>query len=140
MKKITGFYPRVQVDPSGCAAVDQAGAVLLTDTVRTSGLDVGLSASLAGWRKPTATHDPAKIIIDLAVSLALGGDCLADIAVLRAKPGLFSPVASDATASRIIDVLAGDPSAAPAAERRRSRAGAGSGVAAGRRPSARARH
>ena len=26
-------------------------------------------------------HDPAKVLLDLAVTLALGGDCLADIAV-----------------------------------------------------------
>ena len=55
------------------------------------------------WRKPTAVHDPAKIIMDLAVTLALGGDCLADIAVLRAEPGLFGRVASDPTVSRTID-------------------------------------
>jgi hypothetical protein len=30
-----------------------------------------------------AVHDPGKIAADLAAALALGGDCLADIAVLR---------------------------------------------------------
>ena len=40
--------------------------------------------------------------------MALGGDCLADIAVLRAEPELFGPVASDPTVSRLIDALAGD--------------------------------
>ena len=40
--------------------------------------------------------------------LGLGGDCLADIAVLRGEPGVFGPVASDPTASRTIDALAGD--------------------------------
>lgn len=29
--------------------------------------------------------------------MALGGDCLADIALLRSEPGLYGPVASDAT-------------------------------------------
>ena len=33
-----------------------------------------------------AVHDPGKVITDLALSLALGGDCVADIAVLRAEP------------------------------------------------------
>jgi Transposase DDE domain group 1 len=51
-------------------------------------------------------------VLDLAVTLALGGDCLADIAVLRAEPGLFGPVASDPTVSRAIDRLAEDPVAA----------------------------
>jgi len=33
---------------------------------------------LAPWRKPLAVGDPAKILLDVAVGLALGGDCLAD--------------------------------------------------------------
>jgi hypothetical protein len=39
-------------------------------------------------------HDPAKVVLDLAVTLALGGDCLADIALLRSSPGVFGLVAS----------------------------------------------
>jgi len=35
-----------------------------------------------------------KIVADLAVAVALGGDCLADAAMLRAEPALFGPVAS----------------------------------------------
>ena len=50
------------------------------------GLDRALSAGLARWRKPLAVHDPAKVLTDLAIALALGGDCLADIALLRAEP------------------------------------------------------
>jgi len=112
VKKSTGFYPRLRVDTSAVSAVGQAGGVLLTETVRSSGLDAGLSAALARWRKPTAVHDPAKIVLDLAVSLALGGDCLADIAVLRTEPGVFGRVASDPTVSRTIDALAADAPAA----------------------------
>src|SRR5437773_9973767 len=76
--------------------------------MRASGLDRWLSAALARWRRPTAIHDPAKVICDLAVALALGGDCLADIALLRAEPGVFGLVASDPTVSRTIDTLAAD--------------------------------
>jgi hypothetical protein len=42
-------------------------------------------------------HDPGKIVCDLAVAVAPGGDCLAVIAVLRAEPGVFGLVASDPT-------------------------------------------
>lgn len=87
----------------------------MTEAVRASGLDTALSTSLAPWRKPLAVHDPAKVVLDLALSLAVGGDCLADVAVLRAEPGVFGAVASDPTVSRTIDVLAGDASAALAA-------------------------
>ncbi|MGS0626121.1 transposase, partial [Ralstonia sp. VS2407] len=47
----------------------------------------------------------------LALALALGGDCLADIALLRAEPGVYGRVASDPTVSRTIDVLAADTEA-----------------------------
>ena len=53
-------------------------------------------------------HDPAKVLLDLAVTLALGGDCLADIALLRSEPGVYGRVASDPTVSRTIDALAAD--------------------------------
>ncbi len=59
-----------------------------------------------------AVHDPAKVVLDLALTLATGGDCLADVAVLRAEPGVFGPVASDPTVSRTIDALAADAPAA----------------------------
>ena len=74
-----------------------------------------LSTALGRWRKPTAVHDPAKILLDVAVSLAVGGDCLADIAALREAPQVFGPVASDPTVSRLIDALAKDAPAALAA-------------------------
>jgi hypothetical protein len=83
--------------------------VLLTQTVRSAGLDVALSAALAPWRMPTAVHDPGKFITDLAVSLALGGDCLADVDVLRAEPDVFGLVASDPLISRTIAALAKEP-------------------------------
>jgi hypothetical protein len=61
---------------------------------------------LERWRKPRATHDPGKVVADLAVMPALGGDCLSDIAVLRAEPELFGPVPSDPTVSRLVTTLA----------------------------------
>ncbi len=103
-----GLYPRVHADTSGTGVVSQAGGVALVETARVAGLDRALSTALGRWRKPTARHDPGKVIADLAVTLALGGDCLADVALLRAEPGVFGAVASDPTVSRIIDALAAD--------------------------------
>nr|WP_232807397.1 IS1380 family transposase [Geodermatophilus chilensis] len=100
------------VDTADVPAVGQAGGVLLTDTVAAAGLDAALSAALAPWRKPLAVHDPAKVVLDLALTLALGGDCLADIGLLRAEPGVYGQVASDPTVSRTIDALAADAPAA----------------------------
>ncbi len=132
MKKSTGFYPRLVVDAHGGSAVGQAGGVLLTRAVRASGLDVALSAELARWRKPSAVHDPAKVLVDLAVTLALGGDTCSDIAVVRSEPAVFGRVASDATVSRTITALAGDVTRVlPAIDRARSTARARVWSAAG---------
>jgi hypothetical protein len=103
------------VDAAGSAVVSQAGGLLLTETIRTVGLDRALSLALSRWRRPLAVHDPAKVVCDLAVALGLGGDCLADIALLRAEPGVYGRVASDPTVSRTIDPLARDADRALAA-------------------------
>lgn len=108
MKDSTGLHPRLRVDGGGAGQVSQAGGVLLVETIRAVALDRELSAALAPWRRPQARHDPAKVLLDLAVSLALGGDCLADVAVLREQSEVFGPVASDPTVSRTIDALAAD--------------------------------
>lgn len=65
-----------------------------------------VSAAMAPWRKPRAVHDPGKNLLDLALAVATGGDCLADVGMLRAAPAVFGPVASDPTVSRLIDTLA----------------------------------
>jgi hypothetical protein len=67
-----------------------------------------LSQALRPWRSPRATHDPGKVLLDIAAAISLGGDCLADVAVVRAQPDLFGHVASDPTVSRLIAVLAED--------------------------------
>jgi hypothetical protein len=76
--------------------------------MRVTGLSRALSASLARWRAPRAVHDPGKVVADLAAAVALGGDCLADIAVLREQPQLAGPVASDPVVSRLVAALAAD--------------------------------
>jgi hypothetical protein len=106
VKKRIGSYPRVRTEGGGRGVVSQAGGVLLVETVRKTGLDRAISAALAPWRKPRAVHDPGKILLDVALAVALGGDCLADVGMLRAEPAVFGPVASDPTVSRLIDTLA----------------------------------
>ena len=106
MKHSIGSYPRVRVQDDGHQVVSQAGSVLLVETVRKTGLDQAISQALAPWRKPRAVHGPGKVLLDLALAVALGGDCLADVAMLRAEAAVFGPVASDPTVSRLIDTLA----------------------------------
>ena len=77
-------------------------------------------------------HDPGKIIADLAMTLALGGDCLADIAVLRAQPGLAGPVASDPVVSRLVSRAGRGRAAGAAGDPQSTRRGPGAGLGAGR--------
>jgi hypothetical protein len=106
--KNTARRPRLLVSADGKGLVSHAGGVLLTRTAVVTGLQEGLSAGLGRHRAPRAVHDPGKMITDLAVAVALGGDCLADVAVLRAHPALFGPVASDPVMSRLVTALAAD--------------------------------
>jgi hypothetical protein len=104
----TARRSKIMVSADGTGIVSQAGGLLLTQTLRATGLDRGLDAALEQWRQPRAVHSPGKIITDLAVAVALGGDCLADVAMLRAQPELFGPAASDPVVSRLVIRLAAD--------------------------------
>jgi hypothetical protein len=106
--QLTARSSKIMVSADGAGIVSQAGGLLLTQTLRATGLDRGLDAALERWRQPRAVHSPGKIITDLAVAVALGGDCLADVAMLRAQPELFGPSASDPVVSRLVTRLAGD--------------------------------
>ena len=105
----------VRVEAGRESLMSSAGAALLLQTAQVSGLAAGLSQGLSPWRPARSVHDPGKMVLDLAVAIALGGDRLADAAVLRAQPELFGSVASDPTISRLIDALADDPLGAIAA-------------------------
>src|SRR3954451_10413789 len=98
--------PWLSVIAGGESLVSHAGGVLLVETSRRSGLSRGLSRRLGPWRLPLATHDPGKIVADLAIAVAMGGDAAADVAELRAQPAVFGSVASDPTVSRLISRLA----------------------------------
>jgi Transposase DDE domain group 1 len=104
----TARRPKITVSADGTGLVSQAGMLLLAEAARATGLGQGLAQGLARWRAPRAVHDPGKILTDLIMTLALGGDCLADVAVLRAEPGLAGPVASDPVISRLVAALAAE--------------------------------
>ncbi|MQY30932.1 IS1380 family transposase IS1676 [Nocardia sp. RB56] len=108
MRKSSRWYPSLKVDGNGTGVVAQAGAVALARVAAKTGLDQALSQALAPWRTPLAVHDPGKIVLDLAMAVALGGDCAADIALLRNEPGVFGSVASGPTVSRLVTTLAAD--------------------------------
>lgn len=108
---------RVHVAAGSESLISSSGLSLLAQTASVSGLGEELSAGLSRWRRPGAVHDPGKILLDLVLSIAAGGDCLADVSLVRAQPELFGPVASDPTISRLVEVLGADPAAAVEAVR-----------------------
>ncbi|KIH98119.1 hypothetical protein LP52_15705 [Streptomonospora alba] len=54
----------MQPRADGTGTISQAGGLLLSETVRATGLDTALRTALARWRKPGAVHDPAKTCTD----------------------------------------------------------------------------
>jgi len=83
--------------------VAHAGARLLADLAEATGLTGALSEALAGSRVRGGGHDPGRVLADLAVMLADGGETISDLATLRDQPELFGKVASAATAWRALD-------------------------------------
>src|SRR5881394_3283270 len=112
----------VGVAPDGAGLVSHAGAALLAEIADRTGLTRELSGALAGLRERRGRHDPGRVIRDLAVMLADGGDCLSDLRAVRDQQPLFGQVASDATAFRVIDAIAADPQLLGALRAARARA------------------
>ena len=112
----------VEVTPDGEGLVSHAGAALLAEAADRLGLTRALSQGLAGMRERRGRHDPGRVVRDLAVMLADGGDCLADLRAVRDQQPLFGDVASDATAFRVIDAIAADPGLLDALRAARARA------------------
>lgn len=107
----------VVLDSGRESLVSSSGGVLLGRTIALSGQGRSLYAALSPWASSRATHDPGKVLLDVATAVALGGDCLADIAVVRAQPEVFGPMASDPTVWRLVAALAADVGSATAAIR-----------------------
>jgi Transposase DDE domain group 1 len=86
--------------------VSRAGSALVAQIADRLGLTRALSRGLAGLKQRRRGHDPGRVIRDLAVMLADGGECVCDLGAVRDQRALFGPVASDSTAFRVIDRIA----------------------------------
>jgi hypothetical protein len=97
--------PGLRVTADGRGVVSHAGTRLLADVAERSGLGGDLSGALASMVKRRRRHAPGDVLVDLAVMLADGGECVSDLKVLRNQPGLFGQVASQPKAWRVLDAI-----------------------------------
>ncbi|KAB2855370.1 MAG: IS1380 family transposase, partial [Bauldia sp.] len=88
--------------------VSHAGTALLSQVADKTGLTRALSRGLSGMRERSGGHDPGRVVGDLAVMLADGGEALSDLGAIREQAPLFGSVASDSTAYRAIERIAAD--------------------------------
>ena len=101
--------PRVVVQGDGAGLVGQAGGRLPVELAERSGVQAELSRTPAPLAKRVRRRDPARLLVDLAVALAAGGECISDLAVLRQQPELFGEVASTSTPWRVLDSIGPGP-------------------------------
>ena len=99
----------VEVTSDGAGLVSRAGSALVAQVADKVGLTRALSLRLAAIKQRRRGHDPGRVIRDLAVMLADGGECVSDLGAVREQDALFGPVASDSTAFRMVDRIASTP-------------------------------
>jgi hypothetical protein len=100
---------KVEVGADGEGLVSHAGAALIAETADRLGLTSALDRELEDLFEREPKHSPGRVIRDLAVMLADGGDALCDLAAVRDQEALFGAVASDSTAYRLFERIAAEP-------------------------------
>jgi hypothetical protein len=81
--KLCSGIASVQIVADGDGLVSRAGTALVVGLADRVGLTGALSGALWDVRERRSRHDPGRVVRDLAVMLADGGDCLTDLRVLR---------------------------------------------------------
>jgi hypothetical protein len=118
---VTRTRPAVEVSADGAGVVSHVGARLLADLADATTLTAQLSGVFAVRTAPQTAHDPGRVLVDLAVMLADGGECISDIATLADQGEVFGPVASDSTCWRVLDSITDHDMAGIAAARAAAR-------------------
>ena len=88
-----GRQVTVEVTADGVGLVSHAGTALLRQVADMLGLTRALSVRLAVLKQRRRGHDPGRVIRDLAVRLADGGECVS-LGAVREQDALFGIVAS----------------------------------------------
>jgi hypothetical protein len=99
---------------------------LLVELADRAGLTAALSGALAGTRQRCSAHHPGRVLRDLAVMLADGGDGVTDMATYGGRSGC-SARASETTTDRVIKSVDEQLLGGCAHRARSARAGVGRG-------------
>ena len=97
----------VRADGEGLGS--HAGSALLAQVADKTGLTQALEFAVGEPGLRSGSHDRGRVIRDLAVMLADGGDCLVDLRAVGDQAALFGSTASPSTAFRVIDRIASTP-------------------------------
>jgi hypothetical protein len=100
----TAWSRDLRVTADGTGVVSHVGAALLRMLADRAGLTGALSTGMAR-RGRWPVHDRGRVLVDLAVLIADGGEAICDIDVLRHQSEVFGPVASDTTVWRCLDEI-----------------------------------
>lgn len=100
--KRTSWSAGLSVTGDGSGVVAHAGSVALRLLADRIGLTGELSKAMAR-RSFVPVHDRGRVLADVAVMLADGGEAIADIDVLRHQRQVLGPVASSPTVWRTLD-------------------------------------
>lgn len=102
MVKPSARFGTVEVTADGEGLVSRAGVALLVELADRVGLTAALSDALVATRERRSAHDPGRVLRDVAVMLADGGDCVTDMAAYEGQERLFGARASETTTHRVL--------------------------------------
>ena len=104
----TKAVERVSVMVGDRHTASMVGAHLLGEIADRSGLTSAYSAAVPWSGERAPVHDRGRLLAQVAVMLAGGGRCVAEMATLRNQPALFGDVASGPTIWRTLDAVGPD--------------------------------
>lgn len=101
----TRTVERLRVTGGDRQTVSHAGCHLLGELADRVGLTSAYSAAIPWAGERAFGHDRGRLLGQVAVMLAAGGRCVADMAALRDQPDVFGEVASAPTIWRTFDAI-----------------------------------
>ncbi len=96
---------RVSVEPGGTGVAAHVGLHALGRFADQIGLGASLSSCIASTGERAPLHDRGKVLVQMSLVLAGGGESCSDIEHLRAQDTLFGAVPSDTTVFRTFHEL-----------------------------------